>query len=126
MPSMVPMPPATMVPMTPTSSETRAPKISRLSTSRPWKSVPSKARVLPPVDQNGGSKIFAPGIGSVGSYGAIAVGEHRDEHKRHQDRQRQRRGRSRDRCGSAAPVRGAVGGSGSLCKGDLTIGLATW
>jgi hypothetical protein len=61
------------VPITPTISETRAPKINRLSTSRPWKSVPSRARVPPPVDQNGGSKIFAPGIGSVGSYGAIAL-----------------------------------------------------
>ena len=73
MPSVVPMLPATMVPITPTISDTRAPKISRLSTSRLWKSVPSRARVLPPVDQNGGSKIFAPGIGSVGSYGAMTL-----------------------------------------------------
>ena len=40
---MVPMLPATIVPITPTISDTRAPKISRLSTSRPWKSVPSSA-----------------------------------------------------------------------------------
>ena len=73
MPSVVPMLPATMVPITPTMSDTRAPKISRLSTSRLWKSVPSKACMLPPADQNGGSKIFAPGIGSVGSYGAMTL-----------------------------------------------------
>ena len=73
MPSVVPMLPATMVPSTPTISDTRAPKIRRLSTSRLWKSVPSSQCMLPPADQTGGSKIFAPGIGSVGSYGAITL-----------------------------------------------------
>src|ERR1700720_2735770 len=61
--------PATMVPVTPTISDTRAPKISRLKTSRDWKSVPRSACALPPCIQNGGSKIFAPGIGSVGGGG---------------------------------------------------------
>ena len=59
--------PATMVPVTPTISDTRAPKINRLNTSRLWKSVPRSACALPPSIQKGGSKIFAPGIGSVGS-----------------------------------------------------------
>ena len=67
MPSIVPMPPATIVPVTPTISETRAPKIKRLNTSRPWKSVPSRACGLAPAIQKGGSNILAPGIGSVGS-----------------------------------------------------------
>src|SRR5262245_37388850 len=65
------MQPATSVPVSPTISDTREPKIRRLSTSRPWKSVPNRACALPPAAQKGGSKIFAPGIGSVGSYGAI-------------------------------------------------------
>ena len=59
--------------MTPTISDTRAPKISRESTSRPWKSVPSRAVGLAPSAQKGGAKILAPGIGSVGSNGAIAL-----------------------------------------------------
>ena len=42
---------ATMVPVTPTISDTRAPKISRLKTSRDWKSVPSNAWILPPCIQ---------------------------------------------------------------------------
>src|SRR5829696_8554036 len=70
-PRLVPMPPATIVPMTPTISETRAPCSRRLNMSRPWKSVPSRAAGLAPSTQNGGSKILAPGIGSVGSYGAM-------------------------------------------------------
>src|SRR5580765_4304816 len=73
MPKVVPMLPATIVPMTPTINETRAPKISRLRTSRPWKSVPRSASGLAPSIQNGGSKILAPGMGSVGSYGTIAL-----------------------------------------------------
>src|SRR6266851_7360940 len=71
MPIAVPMPPATSVPMRPTRSETRAPKMRRLRTSRPWKSVPSRVAVLPPSIQNGGSKTLAPFTGSVGSYGAM-------------------------------------------------------
>src|SRR5213593_4259145 len=39
--------------------------------SRPWKSVPSSALVLPPSIQNGGSNTFAPFTGSVGSCGAM-------------------------------------------------------
>src|SRR5438105_8405203 len=73
LPKVVPMPPATTVPMTPTSSDTRRPKISRERTSRPWKSVPSRAGGLAPSAQKGGAKILAPGIGSVGSNGAIAL-----------------------------------------------------
>src|SRR5688572_645675 len=65
------MAPATSVPMRPTMSETRAPWISRLRMSRPWKSVPSGASVLPPSIQNGGANIVAPCTGSVGSWGAM-------------------------------------------------------
>ena len=62
------MPPATTVPMTPTISDTRAPKISRLEHVAALEigaeqGVPGCA----PSIQNGGSKILAPGIGSVGS-----------------------------------------------------------
>src|SRR5712692_11056835 len=71
MPIAVPMLPATTVPIRPTTSDTRAPKMRRLRTSRPWKSVPSRVAVLPPSIQNGGSKMFAPFTGSVGSYGAM-------------------------------------------------------
>src|SRR5262249_19640600 len=71
MPSVVPMLPATIVPVTPTMSDTRAPKNSRLSTSRPWKSGPSSAAGLAPAFQKGGARIWARGIGWVGSWGAI-------------------------------------------------------
>ncbi len=54
MPIRVPIAPATMVPVRATISEIRAPYISRLSTSRPRKSVPSGALRLPPSAQNGG------------------------------------------------------------------------
>src|SRR5688500_3891085 len=64
------MPPATSVPMSPTISDTRAPWISRLRMSRPWKSVPSGADHFPPSIQNGGSNMSAPCTGMVGSYGA--------------------------------------------------------
>ncbi len=70
-PIAVPMPPATRVPISPTISDTRAPWISRLRMSRPWKSVPSGVATLPPSIQNGGANISAPFTGSVGSYGAM-------------------------------------------------------
>ena len=56
MPSNVPTAPAKMTAVNPTTSEMRAPKISRDSTSRPSWSVPSRYSVLPPVSQNGGLK----------------------------------------------------------------------
>ena len=54
MPSVVPMIPAKMTAVMPTTIDTRAPKISRDSTSRPSWSVPSRYSVLPPFSQNGG------------------------------------------------------------------------
>ena len=61
------MTPATITAVKPTTIKTRAPKMSRESTSRPRWSVPSSASGLAPGIQKGGSKILAPGIGSVGS-----------------------------------------------------------
>src|SRR6266853_1396874 len=54
MPSVVPTTPAKRTAVIPTTIETRAPKISRDSTSRPSWSVPSRYWVLPPFTQNGG------------------------------------------------------------------------
>ena len=56
MPSAVPTMPAKITAVKPTTIDTRAPKISRESTSRPSWSVPSRYLVLPPVCQNGGLK----------------------------------------------------------------------
>src|ERR1700686_5076597 len=56
MPSVVPTVPAKMTAVKPTTIDTRAPKISRDSTSRPSWSVPSRYSVLPPLTQNGGLK----------------------------------------------------------------------
>src|SRR5216684_1528055 len=56
MPSVVPTMPANTTAVRPTTIDTRAPKISRDSTSRPSWSVPSRYWVLPPVAQNGGLK----------------------------------------------------------------------
>src|SRR5882724_9372533 len=56
MPSAVPITPAKMTAVKPTTIDTRAPKISRDSTSRPSWSVPSRYSVLPPVTQKGGLK----------------------------------------------------------------------
>src|SRR5437868_4201851 len=56
MPSVVPRMPANNTAVRPTTIETRAPKISRDSTSRPSWSVPSRYLVLPPACQNGGLK----------------------------------------------------------------------
>src|SRR5215475_1220844 len=56
MPSVVPITPANMTAVKPTTIDTLAPKISRDSTSRPSWSVPRRYRVLPPVCQNGGRK----------------------------------------------------------------------
>ena len=56
MPSAVPTAPAKITAVMPTTIDTRAPKISRDSTSRPSWSVPSRYLVLPPVTQNGGLK----------------------------------------------------------------------
>ena len=52
----MPTTPAKITAVKPTTIETRAPKISRDSTSRPSWSVPSRYLVLPPVCQNGGLK----------------------------------------------------------------------
>ena len=73
------MPPATRVPISPTISDTRAPKISRLKMSRLWKSVPSGVAKLPPSIQNGGANISAPFTGNVGSYGAMKSAKTRHE-----------------------------------------------
>ena len=54
MPSTVPMTPAIRTAVMPTIMETRAPKMSRESTSRPRWSVPSRWASLPPACQNGG------------------------------------------------------------------------
>ena len=54
MPSPVPSTPATTTAVKPTTTETRAPKISRESTSRPRWSVPRRYRSLPPTCQKGG------------------------------------------------------------------------
>src|SRR5216684_4218696 len=54
MPSAVPTTPAKMTAVKPTTIDTRAPKISRDSTSRPSWSVPSRYSVLPPFTQKGG------------------------------------------------------------------------
>src|SRR5262250_385959 len=56
MPSAVPITPAKITAVKPTTIDTLAPKISRDSTSRPSWSVPSRYLVLPPVTQNGGLK----------------------------------------------------------------------
>src|SRR6185295_3468081 len=71
MPSAVPRPPATSVPISPTISDTRAPWIRRLRMSRPRKSVPRGVTELPPSIQRGGSNTLAPLTGSVGSWGAM-------------------------------------------------------
>src|SRR6266567_1805824 len=54
MPSAVPTTPAKITAVKPTTIDTRAPKISRDSTSRPSWSVPSRYCVLPPLTQKGG------------------------------------------------------------------------
>src|SRR4051794_19607870 len=56
MPSVVPMIPATRTAVMPTIIDTRAPKISRDSTSRPSWSVPSRYSKEPRAIQNGGLK----------------------------------------------------------------------
>ena len=67
------MPAATRVPTSPTMMETRLPCTRRLSTSRPWKSVPRMAVELPPSNHMGGAKNAGstPSTGSVGSWGAM-------------------------------------------------------
>src|ERR1700720_4184974 len=84
--------PATMVPVTPTISDTRAPKIKRLKTSRDWKSVPRSACALPPCIQNGGSKIFAPGIGSGGAEGGVESAKNNTKKEKRPEHRRRRKG----------------------------------
>src|SRR5216683_5785731 len=69
MPSVVPMAPATMTARKPTTMDTRAPKISRESTSRPTWSVPSRWARLPPSTQAGGlnRSVSVPTSGSEGA-----------------------------------------------------------
>src|SRR6266436_5325982 len=54
MPSVVPTVPAKITAVKPTTIDTRAPKISRESTSRPSWSVPRRYLALPPVSQKVG------------------------------------------------------------------------
>src|SRR5919201_2838788 len=70
MPSTVPITPAKMTAVKPTTIDTRAPKISRESTSRPTWSVPSRCAVLPPCCHAGGRK-RSPSSPTCGSCGAI-------------------------------------------------------
>src|SRR5262249_26942829 len=69
MPSAVPMAPATITAVKPTTIDTRAPKMRRDSTSRPRWSVPRRCSALPPVCQAGGWKRAAsePISGSKGA-----------------------------------------------------------
>src|SRR5881628_2169058 len=55
-PSAVPITPAKITAVKPTIIDTRVPKISRESTSRPMWSVPSQCSALPPATQAGGLK----------------------------------------------------------------------
>src|SRR5438046_1854802 len=70
MPSTVPTTPAKITAVKPTTIDTRAPKISRESTSRPTWSVPSRCAVLPPCCQAGGRK-RSPSSPTWGSWGAM-------------------------------------------------------
>src|SRR5919197_751208 len=70
MPSTVPITPAKMTAVKPTTIETRAPKISRESTSRPTWSVPSRCSLLPPCCHAGGRK-RSPSNPTCGSCGAM-------------------------------------------------------
>src|SRR4029453_12226490 len=56
MPRVLPSTPAMITAVKPTIIDTRAPKISRDSTSRPMWSVPSRCSVLPPAIHAGGRK----------------------------------------------------------------------
>ena len=78
MPSVVPTTPAKITAVKPTTIETRAPKISRDSTSRPSWSVPSRYLVVPPVCQNGGLK-RAVRAADLGIVRRQQIGEDRDE-----------------------------------------------
>ncbi len=71
MPSVVPIVPATTTARMPTTIETRAPKISRESTSRPRWSVPSRNSELPPCCQAGGLKRM-PRLPTSAECGAIS------------------------------------------------------
>ena len=71
MPSVVPMVPATTTARMPTTIDTRAPKISRESTSRPRWSVPSRNCEVPPCCHAGGLKRM-PRLPTSGEWGASA------------------------------------------------------
>src|SRR3954453_3360935 len=75
MPSVVPIIPATRTAVMPTIIETRAPKISRDSTSRPSWSVPSKYSYVPPFIQNGGLKraVSIPTSGLCGARNSAKI-----------------------------------------------------
>src|SRR5262249_34075604 len=69
-PSVVPSTPAKITAVKPTTIDTRAPKISRDSTSRPTWSVPSRCVMLPPCCHAGGRK-RSPSSPTCGSCGAM-------------------------------------------------------
>src|SRR5262245_16754852 len=71
-PRAVPTTRETPAPARPTSSDTRAPWMRRLSTARPTWSVPSKRRGPSPPGQLGGSR-RSPMLPSAGSYGAMKL-----------------------------------------------------
>ena len=81
MPSAVPTTPAKITAVKPTTIETRAPKISRDSTSRPSWSVPSRCSVLPPACQNGGWKraVRLPTSGLCGARTLAKIAVKRDD-----------------------------------------------
>src|SRR5689334_22666123 len=75
MPSVVPMTPATRTAVKPTTIDTRAPKISRDSTSRPSWSVPSRYSYDPPFIQKGGLKraVSIPTSGLCGARNSAKI-----------------------------------------------------
>ena len=84
------MTPAKSTAVKPTTIETRAPKMSRDSTSRPRWSVPSRCSPLPPACQAGGRK-RAPRRADLGIVGREHVGEDRDEGEPDEDGDRHQR-----------------------------------
>src|SRR5262249_15662191 len=80
-PRPVPMKPATITAVKPTTMETRAPKISRDRMSRPRWSVPSRCSAVPPLCQAGGRKRHAR-LPTYGTKGASALAKKATKAKR--------------------------------------------